>query len=136
MDVGEIIQIIKEADLSLPPAFQRETPEVLGLRFYNGVGPEKFHKCVRRFITWALERMEPLAFIHDIEYGTTEPTFWAFTVAQMRWAYNAVKLFFFSPSPRYQSHRKRFLIVAWLCALSCQLGGWWGFKAGLQKGVK
>lgn len=133
MKIIEIIAIIEDAGLSQPPAFQRETPEALA-RYYNGVGPEKFHACIRRFITWALERMEPLAFIHDVEYATTKPTFWAFCVAQMRWAYNAVKIYFFSSSPRYQCHRKRFLIVAWLCALSCQLGGWWGFKAGLKKG--
>ena len=32
MNVGEIITIIQEAGLSLPPAFQRETPEELEIR--------------------------------------------------------------------------------------------------------
>lgn len=132
MNIYEIIMIIDAAGLSRPPIFQRETPEELA-RFYNGVGPEDFHKCTRRFVTWALERMEPLAFVHDVEYGTSEPNFMAFTVAQLRWAYNALRLAFCSSSPRYRDHKKRFLCAAWLCALACQLCGWWGFKKGLEK---
>lgn len=132
MTTTEIIAIIGEAGLSLPDAFRRETPEALA-RFYNGVGADWFPVWLRRAATGLLERMEPLAFVHDVEFATAVPSYYAFSMAQLRWAYNAARLVLYSSSERYRTHRKRFIMVAWICAACCQLGGWRGFRKGLAK---
>lgn len=124
MNVGEIITIIQEVGLSLPPAFQHETPMELSC-FYNGVGADWFPERLRRAVTMVLERMEPLAFIHDVEFGTAPRSYMAFTRAQLRWVYNAAKLALFF----YREHRLRFFIAATLCAVCCQFGGWRGYKS-------
>ena len=122
MNIYEIIMIIDAAGLSRPSIFQREALEVLK-RYYNGVGAYWFTEWLLKLSTLIFERMEPLAFIHDVEFAVAPRTYRAFTLANLRWAYNAIKL------ARYYQHGKiRFLLVAWLCALCCQLGGWGGFK--------
>ncbi len=123
MKIIEIIAIIAEARLSLPPIFRRERMDSLG-RFYNGVGADWFPAWLLLMVTMILERLEPLAYIHDVEFATAPRTYRAFTRANLRWAYNAIKL-----ARYYQHGRLRFLLVAWLCALCCQLGGWRGYKA-------
>lgn len=124
MKTSDIIRIIDEAGLSLPPVFERESPEAL-TRFYNGVGAEWFPARMRRKVTGILERMEPLAFVHDVEFATAPPNYFAFTIAQLRWAYNALLLAIY-----YRRFRLRFLLAAWLAALCCQLGGYRGFREG------
>ncbi len=128
MNTGGIIRIITEAGLSLPPVFQRETPEELA-RHYNGVGADWFPAWLRKLATKVLVRMEPLAFVHDVEFATSAPNYFAFSIAQVRWAYNALLLVLLV----YRRYRLRFLAVAWLCALACQLGGYKGYLRGLRK---
>ena len=124
MTANEIIRIVDEANLSLPAAFRSESPEALA-RFYNGVGADWFPVPLRRAVTGILERMEPLAFVHDVEFATAPPNYFAFSLAQVRWAYNALLLTIY-----YQHHRFRFLLTAWLAAGCCQLGGYRGFREG------
>lgn len=126
MSREEIIAIVGEAGLSLPTAFRHETPDALG-RFYNGVGAGWFPVRLRKVVTGILERLEPLAFVHDVEFATAPPNYFAFSLAQVRWAYNALLL-----AIHYQHHRFRFLLTAWLAACCCQLGGYRGFREGKQ----
>ncbi len=128
MKIDQIIATVGEAGLSLPGAFQHESPEDLA-RHYNGVGADWFPDWLRRRVTTILERMEPLAFIHDVEFGTSPRNYFAFTTAQIRWAYNALLLAMY----QYKEKRLRFLAAAWLCAAACQLGGRRGYMKGLRK---
>lgn len=127
MNIDEILRISADAGLSRPDIcrvlpVERLTPH------YNGVGPDWFAGWLRYCSTWLLERLEPLAFWHDVEYAFGTPDYWAFTRAQCRWVVNAWRL-----RRYYASRRNRFFAVALLCAVLCQICGYPGYLKGLCK---
>jgi len=107
--------------LSLPERFLSAAPETL-TECYNGVGPDRWSSRFRRFTTWVLTFLEASALIHDWEYEYQEKTYWAFTVANLRLAYNAA--------------RDRHPVAGILGAVLCQCFGWRGFKNAKRGGEK
>lgn len=104
-----------EAGLSMPEMFRSASVEQLQA-CYNGVGPDRWSSCFRRFTTWVLTFLEASALIHDWEYEYQPKTYGAFTVANLRLAYNAAR----------DCHPFAGLAGAVLC----QLFGWVGFRKG------
>ena len=73
---------------------------------------------MRRFISYIADRLEAPALLHDFEYTVGKKTYWNFTVANLRLAYNAAKC-------------KR-LLLGIAAAIVCQLFGWWAYKSGKE----
>lgn len=102
-----------EARLSMPEMFRFASQAQLQA-CYNGVGPDRWSSCFRRFTTWVLTFLEAPALIHDWEYEYQPKTYGAFTLANLRLAYNAAK--------------DRHPVAGVAAAVLCQLFGWIGFK--------
>ena len=80
---------------------------------YNGIGPDRWSSRFRRFTTWILTFLEASALIHDWEFTYQPKTYGAFTLANIRLAFNATK----------DNHPFSGITAAFLC----QLFGWKGF---------
>ena len=115
-----------ELNLSAPDEFWRSSPERI-VAAYNGVGPDLLPRWIRRIITALLARYEPEAMVHDYEYEQPRKTFWRFTVANARFAWNAVRAAVRDNELLIVMVRQAVLGV--LLAALCQLGGWRGFKS-------
>lgn len=126
--IDELLTRIREDNLLRPPGFDRTQPEML-TRIYNGIGPERWPPRYREFVTRILGRYEAEALIHDWECIFQPKTYWAFTLANLRFACNAI-------IAAWRAH----YVVAKLfwadagcgvaCAFFCQLGGWQAYKTG------
>ena len=103
------------ARLSMPELFRFATLEVLQA-CYNGIGPDRWSSRFRRFTTWILTFLEAPALIHDWEFTYQPKTYGAFTMANLRLAYNAAK------------DKHPFSGIT--AAILCQLFGWRGYKTG------
>jgi len=103
------------ARLSMPEMFRFATLEVLQA-CYNGIGPDRWSSRFRRFTTWILTFLEAPALIHDWEFTWQPKTYGAFTLANLRLAFNATK----------DNHPFSGITAAFLC----QLFGWKGFLNG------
>jgi hypothetical protein len=103
------------AGLSMPGWFRYASPETL-TECYNGVGPDRWSSRFRRFMTWILTFLEASALIHDWEYEYQPKDYAAFTMANLRLAYNAAK--------------DKHPVAGLAGAILCQLFGWIGFKTG------
>lgn len=116
---------IAERGLSVPAYFGR-VPTRCVRSAYNGIGPEAWCPFFRKLTTWLLNTFEADALIHDVEYTYAERTYWAFTVANARFAYNAAKV----AVAEYGISRQalRYAACGTVFALLCQLFGWSGFK--------
>lgn len=102
---------------SFPPTFKSYSSKRL-VKLYNGIGAEWMPKWFRNFVTYICDRLEAAALMHDFEYTRKKKSYWRFTVANVRLAYNAAK------------SRRLFLGIA--AAILCQLFGWWAYKAGKE----
>lgn len=101
-----------DAGLSMPHLFRFASAEQLQA-CYNGIGPDRWSSRFRRFTTWILTFLEAPALIHDWEFTYQPKTYGAFTLANLRLAYNAAK----------DKHPFSGITAAVLC----QLFGWRGF---------
>lgn len=103
-----------------PPAFWRA--EIDRLRScYNGIGPEAWSSRLRNLVTRLLEPFEVAALIHDFEYVTAHRSYGAFTLANLRFGFNAIL--------EARSLRSwRLFRLGVLLALLCQLFGWSAFR--------
>lgn len=115
--IKKLLRVVKDYDLSVSASFDKKTPQWMK-RHYNGIGAEWMPKRVRALTTRMLRKLEPVALVHDIEFLETPKNYWRFTVANMRFAYNAAKL-------------KRFFVGA-ACAVVCQLFGWRAYADGKE----
>lgn len=104
-----------DVHLSMPEMFRFASQEELQF-CYNGVGPDRWSSCFRRFTTWVLTFLEASALIHDWEYEYQPKTYGAFTLANLRLAYNAAK--------------DKHPVAGVAAAVLCQLFGWRGFREG------
>lgn len=104
-----------ETHLSMPEMFRFATAEQLQA-CYNGVGPDRWSSFFRRFTTWILTFLEASALIHDWEFTYQPKNYSAFTVANLRLAYNAAK--------------DKHPVAGIAGAVLCQLFGWRGYKTG------
>lgn len=92
---------------------------------YNGVGPDAWSQVLRAFVTRVLDMYEEDALIHDFEFAFAPRTYGAFTLANLRFAWNAtVNAFYCVNLITGFQH----VIFGMLLALLCQLFGWRGFK--------
>lgn len=102
---------------SFPPNFKRYNSKRL-LRCYNGIGAAWMPKWFRDFVTYIFYRLEAAALLHDFEYTRKKKSYWRFTVANVRLAYN--------------SARSRRLLLGIAAMVVCQLFGWSAYKAGKE----
>lgn len=103
---------------SIPPNFKR-TNSARMVKLYNGIGAEWMPKWLVKLTTEIFDRLEATALVHDFEYSVGAKTYWRFTVANVRFAYNAAK--------------SRRPILGMIGAIICQLFGWWAFKNGKEE---
>ena len=106
---------------SFPPGFKRTNSARL-CQLYNGIGAEWMPKWMRSLITYIADRLEAPALIHDFEYTIGKKSYWRFTVANVRLAYNSAKC------------KRPFLGIT--AAVVCQLFGWWAYKGGKEVETK
>ena len=104
-----------EANLSMPELFRFASQQELQA-CYNGIGPDRWSSCFRRFTTWILTFLEASALIHDWEFTYQPKTYGAFTLANLRLAYNSAK--------------DKHPVAGLAAAILCQLFGWRGYKGG------
>ena len=102
---------------SFPPNFKRYNSKRL-LRCYNGVGAEWMPDWLLKIVTFLCDRLEAPALIHDFEYVHGAKSYWRFTVANVRLAYNAAK--------------SRRLLLGIAAAIICPLFGWYAYKHGKE----
>ncbi len=126
--IDELLTLIRADGLSRPTGFDQTPPDTLA-RIYNGIGPEHWSPRYREFVTRALTRYEPEALIHDWEFIFQPKTYLTFTLANLRFACNAI-------IAAWRAHHvaaKLFWADAGFgvaCAFFCQLGGWQAYKTG------
>lgn len=115
--VTRLCNIAKTKGYSFPSGFKQKSLPWLR-RHYNGIGAEWMPSCVRKIVTKCFSWMEPAAFLHDIEFLSENKSYWNFTKANLRLAYNGFKsgCIFFGISS----------------ALLCQLFGWSAWKEGKE----
>lgn len=109
------------ARLSMPELFRFASSEQLQA-CYNGIGPDRWSSRFRRFTTWVLTFLEAPALIHDWEFTYQPKTYGAFTLANLRLAYNAAL------------DRHPFSGIAG--AVLCQCFGWIGYIQAHPGGEK
>ena len=112
--------------LSAPEGFWCEPEDGLA-RLYNGIGPEAWSARFRRLTTWLLSFFEADALIHDFEYCLPEKSYLKFTLANVRFAWNACKLAF--GKNRFREACRVSLLGVFL-ALLCQCFGYEGYQKG------
>ena len=113
------------ARLSMPYFFRFASDEQLQA-CYNGIGPEAWAPGLRSIVTALLDRFEPEALIHDWEFTYQPRTYTAFTLANIRFAWNA-----FLCACSATHHRKNLLLqtaAGIALAVLCQIWGWNGYK--------
>ena len=113
--IDKLLQVIVAKNMSLPSNWTGKDPDALR-EIYNGIGAEWMPRKLRRFISFILSRLEPVALIHDVEFSDGQKKYWLFTKANCRFIWNAVKM------------DRPFLGIA--CALLCQIFGWGAYKIG------
>ena len=114
-DIEYIQYLRKQANIlkfSFPANFKKSSSKRL-LRCYNGIGAEWMPEHIRKFISDIFFTLQAAALIHDFEYTHGKKSYWNFTVANVRFAYNAAR-----------SHR---LIIGIAGALLCQVFGWYAY---------
>lgn len=104
-------------DFSFPPNFKRYNSKRL-LKCYNGIGADWMPKWAVSFLTYVCDRLEAPALLHDFEYTHGKKSYWRFTVANVRLAYNSAK--------------SRRLLTGILAMLICQVFGWSAYKNGKE----
>ena len=103
---------------SFPANFKRYNSSRL-VRCYNGIGAEWMPQKLRDFMTDMFFSLQAAALIHDFEYTHKKKSYWRFTVANVRFAYNACR------------SRRPFSGIAG--ALICQIIGWKPYLNGKEK---
>lgn len=130
--VNDLLKRVSDYKLSAPPKMFN-TPLAKLTKVYNGIGPGAWSSRFRKLVTRLLEWFEPEALIHDWEYEYAKRSYWAFTAANLRFAYNAAKAAWIEArrsvaSRRAKRRMRRRIRAGLLLALLCQLFGWRGFR--------
>lgn len=123
--IETLLDHCREVGILTAPGFWDAPVETLR-GYYNGIGPDAWSSRLRRLTTFLLRPFELAALPHDYEYATAPRTYLAFTIANLRFAANAML-------EAYHRHpeAKRFAAMAGcglLLATVCQLFGWQGYK--------
>ena len=115
--IKRLCQYAKEHGYSFPVGWEDKTFQWMR-RQYNGIGAEWMPAWLRNCVTKCFSYMEAAALIHDIEYLSENKSFWNFTKANLRLAYNGFK-----------SHCP---ISGIILAAICQCFGWTAWKEGKE----
>ncbi len=108
---------------SAPPSFWTASPATLQA-CYNGIGPESWSPRFRNWVTKTLEEFEVAALPHDFEYSRSPRNYFAFTLANLRFASNAAL--------EARDRRSwRVLRLGLALAAVCQLWGYRGYREAL-----
>ena len=123
--IETLLDHCREVGILTAPGFWDAPVETLR-GYYNGIGPDAWSSRLRRLTTFLLRPFELAALPHDYEYATAPRTYLAFTIANLRFAANAIL-------EAYHRHpeAQRFAAMAGcglLLATVCQLFGWQGYK--------
>ena len=95
---------------------------------YNGIGPESFPGWLRAVIDFLHPSLEPVAFIHDIEWSLSDGTKDSFTASNKRFKRNGSKV----AKAEYAWYNPRRYKVMWDAAKFarvCQRLGWAAWMA-------
>ena len=134
--IETLLDHCREVGILTAPGFWDAPVETLR-GYYNGIGPDAWSSRLRRLTTFLLRPFELAALPHDYEYATAPRTYLAFTIANLRFAANAMLEAYHRHPMRLPLNReqiqeaKRFAAMAAcgiLLALLCQLFGWQGYK--------
>lgn len=134
--IETLLDHCREVGILTAPGFWDAPVETLR-GYYNGIGPDAWSSRLRRLTTFLLHPFELAALPHDYEYATEPRTYLAFTIANLRFAANAVLEAYHRHPVRLPLNReqiqkaKRFAAMAGcglLLATVCQLFGWQGYK--------
>ncbi|MEA4863392.1 MAG: hypothetical protein VB042_08805 [Victivallaceae bacterium] len=123
---------IGELEFSTPEGFGL-TPAPTLRAVYNGIGPDRWSRRFRKITTAILAWFEPSALIHDWEYTYGTKTYWRFTVANARFAFNAAweaLQVYADAEHRWRKTLKR-AAQGLALALLCQAGGYKGYKSAV-----
>lgn len=101
--------------LSLPEGFA-ECSLLRLFGCYNGVGAQWMPHRMRRLLTEWFSFLAAASLIHDYEFTCLPKSYWNFTKANLRLAYNAAK--------------SGKLLTGSAAAVICQLFGWSAYKPG------
>jgi hypothetical protein len=112
-----LCQYARANKFSVPAGFWDKSPAWLR-RHYNGIGAEWMPPKVRNIVTAAFRHMEPETMVHDIDFIILPKSFWNFTKANLRLAFNAFKA--------------RHTLYGIALAVICQLFGWSAWKDGKE----
>lgn len=115
--IKKLLKHAKERKFSFPDGFKELSIKYIAER-YNGIGAEWMPPRLRKLLTQWLSMLEAEAMIHDIEYLSEDKSYWRFTVANARLAYN--------------SWKDRDFLHGSLAAIVCQLFGWPAWKEGRE----
>ena len=115
---------IRMCGLSVPAGFDAASEEELAAA-YNGIGPDAWCPVFRELTTWLLGFFEAVALIHDFEYSAPNKSYRAFTAANLRFAYNAVRSAVLRTPGRQAA---KVAGCGLLLALLCQLFGYSGYR--------
>lgn len=106
---------------SFPKNFKSYSSKRL-IRLYNGVGAAWMPSVIRNIITWLCrllcDKAEAAVLIHDFEFTREAKSYYKFTKANLRLAYNCF--------------RSKRLLVGICAAIICQLFGWSAYKSGKE----
>ena len=104
-----------------------DTPIDVLRQVYNGLGPDRWPKWLRRGITSLFRWFEGAACVHDWGYTYAPKTYWHFTVENIKLAWNGAKTAWKFNGCSF--HTAKQIAGALGLSLLCQIGGWRGFKA-------
>lgn len=136
--VNDLLKKVSNYKLSAPHGIYN-TPISRLTKIYNGIGPDAWSSRFRKLVTNLLEWFEPEALIHDWEYEYAKRSYWAFTVANLRFAYNSARAAWIEaksasgPPKRAKRRMWRRIRAGLLLALLCQIFGWNGFKKNKKR---
>ena len=125
-EIQTLRSIAIQNKLSMPNSFLT-ADDIFLCACYNGIGPDRWSGYFRRITTWLLDFFAADALIHDYEYSLPAKSYFHFTMANLRFVWNAAVLAFSS-----YDKKKAIQItgLGLLLGLLCQFFGYDGYKNG------
>lgn len=127
--VNDLYNIVLQKKLSIPAEFEKEKISILR-QCYNGIGPDRWSSQFRAFTTSLLEFFEAEAMIHDYEYSLPKKSYWRFSKANLRFAFNGVVLAI--KTHKISLKTLKLIVLGFILALLCQMFGYSGYKTAVM----
>lgn len=108
--------------VTAPESFWLAAPGRLAEAF-NGVGPDRWCPVFRSAVSWLLKPFFTAALPHDWEYSRPEKNYRAFTLANLRFAWN-------SCLEALDERRPSMAAMGLALAALCQVFGWSAYRGG------